>query len=273
MTSAPYKLLNYIMPKYIEPTINQTAFNCPHCGALTSQTWHKLSVEKLGNNETPRLIGHSDIEAFEKRVRGKTETDEIKDARLWHYKMIAEDPFIFSPHRSYPDATLYNSMVSECYNCSKIAVWVKSKLVYPAIKPHIEPNEDMPPEISATFKEAVLIVNESPKSAAALLRLCIQHLCIYLGKPGKKIDDDIASLVKDGLHPTIQKSMDIVRVVGNESVHPGTINVSDDKDLALKLFDLVNLVTEQMISIPKGVDALYSKLPESKRKAIEARDQ
>ncbi len=67
--------------------------------------------------------------------------------------------------------------------------------------------------------------------------------------------------------------MDIVRVVGNESVHPGTINVSDDKDLALKLFDLVNLVTEQMISIPKGVDALYSKLPESKRKAIEARDQ
>jgi hypothetical protein len=146
-------------------------------------------------------------------------------------------------------------------------------MVYPATKLHIEPNEDMPAEIAAIFKEAVSIVDESPKSAAALLRLCVQHLCVHLGKPGKRIDDDIASLVKDGLHPTIQKSMDVVRVIGNESVHPGTINVSDDRELALKLFDLVNLVTEQMISVPKGVDALYMKLPESKRKAIEDRDK
>jgi hypothetical protein len=44
-------------------------------------------------------------------------------------------------------------------------------------------------------------------------------------------------------------------------------------DIALRLFDLVNAITEQMVSHPKTVGEMYAKLPEGKRKAIEARDQ
>ena len=64
-----------------------------------------------------------------------------------------------------------------------------------------------------------------------------------------------------------------MRVIGNESVHPGTIDLNDDRDTAIRLFDLVNIVCEQMITQPRQVEELYQKLPESKREAIEKRDK
>lgn len=105
-----------------------------------------------------------------------------------------------------------------------------------------------------------------------MLRLAIQKLCFELGGKGKKIDDDIGSLVRKGLSPGVQQALDAVRVIGNEAVHPGTLDLRDDSDTAGRLFDLVNIITEQMISNPKHVKELYDKLPEFKRKAIEERD-
>jgi hypothetical protein len=71
----------------------------------------------------------------------------------------------------------------------------------------------------------------------------------------------------------VQKALDIVRVIGNEAVHPGTIDLRDDRDTALKLFGLVNLIAEQMISNPKHVDAFYETIPPNKKAAIEKRDE
>jgi hypothetical protein len=88
-----------------------------------------------------------------------------------------------------------------------------------------------------------------------------------------KIDDDIGSLVKKGLSPLVQRSLDAVRVIGNEAVHPGTLDLKDDTDTAFQLFDLVNIIAEQMISNPKHVDEIDAKIPEAKRKAIENRDK
>lgn len=105
-----------------------------------------------------------------------------------------------------------------------------------------------------------------------MLRLAIQKLCVELGEKGERIDDDIASLVKKGLAPTVQKAMDTVRVIGNEAVHPGILDLKDDRDTATKLFKLVNIISEQMISNPKHVEEIYGRLPEGKRKAIEKRD-
>lgn len=106
-----------------------------------------------------------------------------------------------------------------------------------------------------------------------MLRLSIQKLCASLGEKGKNIDDDIASLVTKGLNPLVQKSLDVVRVIGNEAVHPGVIDLKDDRDTALRLLDLVNVITDQMISHPKTIEQMYGKLPEEKRKAIEVRNE
>lgn len=169
--------------------------------------------------------------------------------------------------------SVFNLNLSSCYHCREIAVWVGDRIVFPTSKVAALPNEDLPKDIVADFEEARSIANDSPKGAAALLRLCIQKLCIHLGEKGKKIDDDIGSLVKKGLNPLVQQSLDIVRVIGNEAVHPGSIDLNDDRDTALQLFDLVNAIADQMISHPKAVKELYDKLPDSKKKAIEARDK
>ncbi|HZR18431.1 MAG TPA: DUF4145 domain-containing protein [Verrucomicrobiae bacterium] len=154
-----------------------------------------------------------------------------------------------------------------------MAVWVHNQLLFPLNKVGPLPNQELPPEIISDFEEARGIVTASPRGAAALLRLSIQKLCKHLGESGKNIDGDIASLVKKGLNPTIQQALDIVRVIGNEAVHPGAMDLRDDRDIALHLFELVNGIADQMISHPKKVTELYAKLPEAKRKAIAARDR
>ena len=135
------------------------------------------------------------------------------------------------------------------------------------------PNQDLPDDIILDFEEARNIVNFSPRGAAALLRLAVQKLCKFLGETGKNIDDDIAGLVSKGLNPLVQKSLDIVRVIGNEAVHPGTIDLNDNKDTAIQLFGLINSIADQMITHPKTIETLYQQLPESKRNAIEDRNK
>lgn len=80
----------------------------------------------------------------------------------------------------------------------------------------------------------------------------MQKLCAVLGESGKDINADIASLVTKGLSVQIQQALDIVRVIGNEAVHPGHIDLKDDPKTAELLFDLLNLIVEEKISEPRN---------------------
>jgi hypothetical protein len=99
---------------------------------------------------------------------------------------------------------------------------------------------DTPDTVKVDFDEARSVFGRSPRSSAALLRLSIQRICIHLGLPGKNLNEDIGKLVAAGLPIEIQQSLDIVRVVGNNQVHPGTLDVRDDPETAEHLFELVN---------------------------------
>jgi len=70
----------------------------------------------------------------------------------------------------------------------------------------------------------------------------------------------------------IQKSLDIVRVTGNDAVHPGQID-TDDPETVNQLFGLVNVIVDSMISVPKKIEGIYESLPEDKLKGIEKRDK
>ena len=104
------------------------------------------------------------------------------------------------------------------------------------------------------------------------MRLVVQKLCIHLGQPGKNLNDDIAALVRAGLDPQVQEALDTVRVIGNNAVHPGQIELSDDRATAELLFGLVNLIVEKLISVPKHVREVYDALPKRNRDAIAKRD-
>jgi hypothetical protein len=94
-----------------------------------------------------------------------------------------------------------------------------------------------------------------------------------LGEQGKKIDDDIASLVKKGLPVKVQKALGTVRVIGNEAVHPGQVDLTDTPEIAQSLFDLLNIIADEMISKPKKIDEMFARLPENKKAAIAKRDR
>lgn len=134
------------------------------------------------------------------------------------------------------------------------------------------PNPDMPEDIKKDYEEARSVLSISPRGSAALLRLAVQKLCKELGEKGKNINDDIASLVQKGLPARVQQALDIVRVTGNDAVHPGTIDLNDTPDIAAKLFGLVNLIVDNQITQPKVIDELYGGLPIDKLQGIQQRD-
>ena len=166
-----------------------------------------------------------------------------------------------------------NFAICRCDRCGNFSIWIKEKLIYPPSLTVPPPNPDIPEDIKTDFEEARTILSNSPRGSAALLRLCIQKLCTHLGEKGKNINADIASLVSKGLPVKIQQALDIVRVVGNNAVHPGQIDLKDNMDTANRLFGLINLIAGVMITQPKHVEELYKNVvPESQRKAIEKRD-
>lgn len=88
--------------------------------------------------------------------------------------------------------------------------------------------------------------------------MVIQKLCIQLGEDGKDINKNIGSPAKKVLPPAVQKALDIVRVIGNESVHPGQIDLNDDPNITSKLVELVNIIASR-------TDCLQEKKKPSKK--------
>jgi hypothetical protein len=70
----------------------------------------------------------------------------------------------------------------------------------------------------------------------------------------------------------VQKALDTVRVIGNEAVHPGEMDLKDDGAIVGQLFVLLNAIANDMITQPRLRDELYSKLPANKLAGIAARD-
>lgn len=162
--------------------------------------------------------------------------------------------------------------VGHCQHCNNHTLWIKGTMYYPEIGICPFPNPEMPDSVKKIYLEAAAISTKSPRGAAALLRLAIQILCVELGEEGKNINTDIKILVSKGLPEIVQQSLDIVRVTGNDAVHPGFFD-TDDITIVSKLFELVNIIIEYMIALPKKVSGLYSVLPKEKLDSIKERDK
>ena len=117
-----------------------------------------------------------------------------------------------------------------------------------------------------------MIINDSPRASAALSRLAIDLLTKEIESVGKTLNDRIGNLVKSGLPTRIQMGLDAIRVIGNNAIHPGEIDMSDNKDMALSLLKFLNIIVENQISQPKEIEEIYKSLPEGTLAAIEKRD-
>lgn len=171
----------------------------------------------------------------------------------------------FTPVPSY--------MVGQCKHCYRYTAWLDSKMIFPLSGNVPLPNYDLPNEIKNDYLEASEILNLSPRGSVALLRLALQKLCKALGEKGENINTDIKNLVSKGLPPVMQKALDSVRVIGNNAVHPGQIDLKDDTATALKLFGFINIIAHTLITQPKQISEFYDEvLPDNDKVAINKRD-
>lgn len=156
--------------------------------------------------------------------------------------------------------------------CEKISVWLDGEMIYPveAIAPL--PSPDMPEDVTEIYNEARTISPLSPTASAALLRLALERLLPQVGAKKAKIDIMIGELVSKGLPKEVEKALDSLRVIGNEAVHPGTINLKVNAEVSITLFKLLNVVVDRMITQQKEIDDMYSLIPGTKRKGIEVRN-
>lgn len=220
------------------------------------------------NNKKPSLWTDEKVEDH----LNEKNTQEQRDKYQYTLDKLASSlPYFEDAEHSVYASPISNIHISKCVSCDGIAIWIHDRLVWPKCINIPLPNPDLPADVRRDFEEAGSILALSPRGAAALLRLAIQKLCKHLGGKGKKIDEDIAALVREGLDRRVEQALDVVRVIGNQAVHPGQIDLNDDRAIAGSLFGLVNLIAEKMISEPKHVQEMFDALPEGARKAVENR--
>ncbi|MFM0131757.1 DUF4145 domain-containing protein [Paraburkholderia sediminicola] len=189
----------------------------------------------------------------------------------------------------YFDTANFAAYRVECTACGKPSYWrtqfVESKqgprttqyeigaeLMWPQVVTAPPAHPDLPENLRADVEEARLIAGNSPRGAAALLRLVIEKLVTELGAQGKDINTMIGDLVSKGLPVRIQKALDSVRVIGNNAVHAGKMDKADVASTVNALFSLVNMIVEDQITQAKQLDELFDNLPEGARNGIERRD-
>lgn len=161
-----------------------------------------------------------------------------------------------------------------CSKCKNYTLWVDDKMIFPLVNGAPPPHQDLPKEVKDIYEEARSIVSLSGKASAALLRLSIETLTndILNESKGKNLNDNIGKMVKNGLDEKIQKSLDVLRIIGNNSIHPGQIDFEDSYNTAISLFELVNIIADSMIRQPKKIDEFYNSLPKDKLEGIDNRN-
>jgi hypothetical protein len=169
---------------------------------------------------------------------------------------------------------ILNGRKSKCSHCEEYTIWVENTMVYPKASVAPQPAEDMPENVKSDFEEARMVVEDSPRAAAALLRLAMEKLARDLtGDEKQTLHNLIGDLVKEGrIDQRIQQALDSVRVTGNEFVHPGEMDQRDNQEIALRLFHIVNAIVELTITRENLIEEEYNNIPEDQRKGIENRD-
>jgi hypothetical protein len=185
----------------------------------------------------------------------------VFSSQSWHNIYFQAGNWIETPLRG-----------SHCKHCKDWTIWHGEKMILPSESPVEHPHPDLPTDCLTEYLEARSVFSLSPRASAALLRLCIQKRLPHLEENGRNINEDIKSLVEKGLPVLVQKALDICRVVSNNAVHPGEIDINDTPEIAQNLFRMINFIVEDRITRPKEIIDLYNELPQNSRDAIARRD-
>ncbi|MGM8886211.1 DUF4145 domain-containing protein [Psychrobacter sp. 1U2] len=243
-----------MLPKY-----KDSKFQCLHCNTVATQEW--FDADEAGTTAI-EIINHL-------YLNYRSSVNVTGQEHVMKFLNRIDNNFQIRLYEFVPK----NFSVATCAACNNFTLWINEEIVYPK-KTNIQPpNEDLDKDIKALYIEASQILIDSPKGSTALLRLALQKLLKQVGKSGKNINNDIKELVAEGLNSTVQQALDLLRVIGNNAVHPGQIDLDDDKSIAHGLFNILNFIADELITKPKELEDLYNRLiPLETQEHIKQRD-
>ena len=124
------------------------------------------------------------------------------------------DKLIIELHREalHPDALEPTELIVSPVNL----------LVYPKGVARIPLSDEIPAKFAEDYREACLVLNDSPKASAALSRRCLQSLLREQAKVKKSdLSKEIDQVLEAGQLPShLAEGIDAVRNLGNFAAHP-----------------------------------------------------
>lgn len=96
------------------------------------------------------------------------------------------------------------------------------QLCYPKGISRAPLGSEVPSEFAEDYKEACMVLPDSPKASAALSRRCLQHLLREKAVVKKgNLADEIQQVIDSGKLPSqLAESLDAIRNIGNFAAHP-----------------------------------------------------
>lgn len=155
------------------------------------------------------------------------------------------------------DSKMNSFRATLCENCSGNTIWYQERMIFPFKGTAALPNADMPENVRQDYMEAREIMFLSPKGAAALLRLALKKLFIYLGGKGQQIEEDVHLLIQNGLPPKLVQALHALKVYGHQAIQPGQISDTDDVETVHKLLAFINIICDNQITQPRLIE-LYA---------------
>ena len=229
--------------KHIAPSVELTRFDCSVCGIRAQQKWYTIHL--FGLAKSPYRDGKPRDKRSQQSLGATPERMFSLANRVW---------------------------ISSCTECNWYCLWVDDRLVWPSGTSGPAPHADMPEDIRHDYHEARAVMDQSPRASAALLRVVVERLCKHLDAKGATLAEKIEHLVEQGLPAELQKLFDATRLIGNDAVHPGKLDLADNRDTVAKLFESVDFIVEEMITRRQRIRVLGDSLSDEIERAARSRD-
>jgi len=148
--------------------------------------------------------------------------------------------------------------------------WVLHSLVYPKGTSRKPPALEVPSPFRDDYKEACLVIDDSPKASAALSRRCLQAILrVHAKTKSKDLAAQIDEVLTGNLLPShLTRAIDAVRQLGNIAAH-STKSVSTGE-----IVDVEPEEAEWLLETLEGLFDFYFVQPaelQKKRDALDAK--
>lgn len=256
------------MAKDAPPSTYGNSFACPHCEAISHQYWYLGCARSLQRDLTPTKLMRIQVGRLESG--GEVISSDVFYQRAYGTAKMRNNAKIFIEHdilalwkNQHGPYDIGGSIfqtnkiwISECHSCSRIALWIGHDIVYPPRGTAPKAHPDTPPDIKELYDEASGIYNQSPRGAAALIRVAVEKLCrdicinLKISGADKRPLGDLVNELKEKYRfdEEIIIMINNAKIIGNDAVHPNLFNIEDNTAMANLLFGTINGIVARTIS-------------------------